>query len=174
MPPMPMPPMPPMPWSWWSWPPPASSSFLGISVIERVGREQQRRDARRVLQRRADDLRRVDDARRDHVAVLVLVGVVAVVLALHLADAVDDHRAVDARVLGDVPQRVVEHLADDRRRRASRRLRGRACRAPSPPAAAPRRRRGRRLRPAPPASPRGRLRAAPSAPSSRSRSRRRP
>ena len=62
---------------------------------------------------RANDLRRVDDAGRDQVAVLVLVGVVAFVLALHLADAVDDDGAVDARVLGDVPQRIVEHVGDD-------------------------------------------------------------
>ena len=61
----------------------------------------------RVLQRGADDLRRIDDAGRDQVAVFVLVGVVAFVLALHLADAIDDHVAVDAGVLGDVPQRVV-------------------------------------------------------------------
>ena len=68
-----------------------------MSVIERLGGQQQRGDAGRVLQRGADDLGRIDDAGLDQVAVLVLVGVVAVVLALHLPDAVDDHRAVDAR-----------------------------------------------------------------------------
>ena len=99
----------------------------------------------RVLQRGADDLGRVDDAGRDQVAVLVLVGVVAVVLALHLADAVDDHRAVDAGVLGDVPQRIVEHVADDlgaellvaRRARASRRPSRQRSSATPPPATMP-------------------------------------
>ena len=49
----------------------------------------------------------------DKVAVLVLVGVVAFVFALHLADAIDDHVAIDAGILGDVPQRVVQHVGDD-------------------------------------------------------------
>ena len=51
----------------------------------------------------------------EHVAVLVLVGVVAFGLALQLADAIDDDRAVDAGVVGDRPQRLVEDVLDDLR-----------------------------------------------------------
>ena len=44
---------------------------------QRFGGEQQRGDRRRVLQRRADDLGRVDDAGRDQVFDLVVLRVVA-------------------------------------------------------------------------------------------------
>ena len=59
----------------------------------------------------------------EQVAVLVGVGVVAVVLVLELADAVDDDRAVEAGVLGDRAQRHVEDVADDLRAELLRRLR---------------------------------------------------
>src|SRR5689334_13288120 len=63
----------------------------------RIGCEQKGRDARAVLQRGTNDLSRVDDTGGDQIAVLVLVGVVAFVLALHLTDAIDDDFAIDAR-----------------------------------------------------------------------------
>ena len=56
-------------------PPPgiAGASFFssGISRDERLGGEQQRRDGRGVLQRRAHDLRGVDDAGLDQILVVV-------------------------------------------------------------------------------------------------------
>ena len=61
----------------------------------------QARDARAVLERAAGDLHRVDDAVLAEVGVLVGVGIEAVVLVLLLADIVDDHGAITARVLGD-------------------------------------------------------------------------
>ena len=64
-------------------------------------------DAGRVLQSGANDLGRIDDAGGDQVAVLALVGVVALAFALHLLDAIDDDGAVDAGVLGDVAERAV-------------------------------------------------------------------
>jgi hypothetical protein len=61
--------------------------FFGDFGDERVGGQQQGRDAGRVAQGRADDLGRVDHAGFHQIAVFVLVGVVAFVLALELADA---------------------------------------------------------------------------------------
>ena len=93
-------PIPPMPWSWRAWSPPSSSS-LGISVMS---------DS--VVSSNAATLAAFCKAVRTTLAgsmmpaatrsqYCVLVGVVAVVLTLHLPHAIDDHRAVDARVLGD-------------------------------------------------------------------------
>ena len=63
-----------------------------------------------ILQGHANDLGRIDDPRGDQVAVGVLIRVVAVVFALHLPDAIDDHRPVVAGVFGDETQWIVEHL----------------------------------------------------------------
>src|SRR5919106_2356851 len=63
---------------------------------ERVRRKEEARHARRILQRAADDLRRVDDAELEHVAVLELLGVEAEVRILRLLHPLDDDRAVDA------------------------------------------------------------------------------
>src|SRR2546428_545292 len=82
---------------------------------ERLGRQQQRRDRRRVLQRHALDLRRVDDAGLHHVDVLHALRVVAAVwhrLALHL---LDDHAALGAGVLDDLADRLLERPLDDHR-----------------------------------------------------------
>src|SRR5688572_17800054 len=87
--------------------------FLGNLGNERFGRQQERRDARGVLQRGANDLGGIDDASGHQIAVLVLVGVVAVILTLHLPHAVDDDVAIDAGVFRDVAERVVEHVGDD-------------------------------------------------------------
>src|SRR6202790_3973106 len=79
---------------------------------QRLGGEQQRRDRRRVLHRGAGDLGRVDDPGLDHVDVLALGGVEALALGegLHL---VDDHGAFHARVLRDLPERLLERAAKD-------------------------------------------------------------
>ena len=87
---------------------------LGDLGDQRIGREQQGRHARRVLQGGPHHLRRVDDAGAHEVAVLTLVGVVAVVLALHLPDTVDHHRAVGAGILGDRGEGIPEGISHDR------------------------------------------------------------
>src|SRR5262245_54902960 len=74
--------------------------LLGLVRHQALGREQHARDRDGVLERRAHDLRRVDDAELDHVAVALLGGVVAV-RALVLLDVADDHRAVEAGVRRD-------------------------------------------------------------------------
>src|SRR4051812_5894015 len=75
-------------------------------------REQQARDRRRVLQREARDLRRVEDALFQHVAVLAGAGVVAV-RALARLDGVQDDRGVFARVLDDLTQRLFDRARQD-------------------------------------------------------------
>src|SRR5690606_22249686 len=78
-----------------------------------LGGEGQLGNAGRILEGGANDFRGINDAGGNEVAVFVFVCVVAFALALHLADAVDDDVSVDARVFGDVPQRVVKHVGDD-------------------------------------------------------------
>ena len=63
--------------------------------------------------RRANDLGRVDDAGVEHVAVFVVQGIVSVRLVLVLLDVFDDDGAVKAGILGDGPQRHLQHLGDD-------------------------------------------------------------
>src|SRR3569832_2177688 len=75
-------------------------------------REQQARDRRRVLQRETRDLRRVEDALFQHVAVLARAGVVAV-RALARLDGVQDDRGVFARVLDDLTQRLFDRARQD-------------------------------------------------------------
>src|SRR5579884_3761570 len=68
-----------------------------------------------VLYRGARHLRGIDDAPRDHAAVLLAQGIEAPVgVLLHLApDHLDHDRAVNPRVLRDLPQRVLERMRDD-------------------------------------------------------------
>ena len=87
--------------------------FLGNLADEGFRGEQQRGDAGRVLQSGGDHLGWVNDAGLQHVAVGVLVRVVAFGLSLELADAVDDDRAIHAGVVGNRPQRLVEDVLDD-------------------------------------------------------------
>src|SRR6201999_3738298 len=68
----------------------------------------------RVLQRGARDHGRVDDAGRDEVDDLAGGRVQAEAL-LGLADVGDDERALEARVLGDLTQRLLERAQDDAR-----------------------------------------------------------
>src|SRR5215203_1277315 len=74
--------------------------------------EHQAGDGSGVLQRRADDLRRVDDARLDEVFELPRRGVVAD-RALRLLDLADDDRAVHPRVLRDAAQRLLHRALDE-------------------------------------------------------------
>src|SRR3954467_3780171 len=86
--------------------------LLRLLRDQRLGGEHEARNRRRVLDRRAHDLRRVDHAALDEVLVLELRGVEAerarAVLDLRAHD-----RAVDAGVTGDLTQRLLERAADD-------------------------------------------------------------
>src|SRR5262249_31998116 len=86
--------------------------LLGLLRDQRLRREHEARDRRRVLQRGAHDLGRVDDARRDEILVLELRRVEPEG-ALALLDLRDDDRAVEARVARDLAQRLLERAADD-------------------------------------------------------------
>ena len=108
-------------------PPPPPPSFSGHLGHDGLGGEDVLGDRRRVLQRRAGDHGRVDDARGDEVDVLAGRGVEAVA-GRALADLVDHDRALEAGVLGDLAERLLERAQDDagaglarrRRRSASR------------------------------------------------------
>src|SRR5438132_2941131 len=78
-----------------------------------LGGEEQSRDGRGVLQRRAGDLGRVDDAGRDQILVLIGLGVVAVVQLGRLLDLSHDDCAFGTRVLNDDPDRLLERAADN-------------------------------------------------------------
>src|SRR5579863_5993249 len=81
---------------------------------DRLGREDVLGDRRSVLQRRAGDHGRVDDALGDEVHDLTAGSVEAVVL-LRLADVVDDDRALEAGVLRDLTERLLQRAEDDLR-----------------------------------------------------------
>src|SRR3989449_3825421 len=78
-----------------------------------LGGEEQSRNGRGVLQRRAGDLGRVDDAGRDQILELVGLGVVAVVQLGRLLHLPHDDRVLGTRVLHDDPDRFLERAADD-------------------------------------------------------------
>src|SRR5438094_9440819 len=78
-----------------------------------LGGEEQSRDGGGVLQRRAGDLGRVDDAGRDQILVPVGLGVVAVVQLGRLLHLPHDDRALRTRILNDDPDRLLERSADD-------------------------------------------------------------
>src|SRR5579863_228305 len=79
----------------------------------RLGGDQETRDGSRVLQGRAHDLRRIDDAGVDHVDIGLSLGVKAEGLRLVLQDLADHDRAFDAGVLGDLPNGRFERLEHD-------------------------------------------------------------
>src|SRR5579862_2617884 len=87
--------------------------LLGNLGDDRVRGQQQGADARGVLKRAADDLRRIDDAELQHVAVLDGIRIEAEVDVLGLADLVDDDRAVDAGVRGDLADGGLDRAPDD-------------------------------------------------------------
>src|SRR5258708_7461571 len=79
-----------------------------------LGREEQARDGRGVLQRGPGDLGRVDDAGRDQVLELPRLGVEAEVLVLRLLDLAHDDGALGARVLYDHPDGLLDRATHDR------------------------------------------------------------
>src|SRR2546428_630328 len=78
-----------------------------------LGGEEQSRNGRGVLQRRAGDLGRVDNAGRDQILELVGLGVVAIVQLGRLLHLSHDDRVLGTRVLHDDPDRFLERAADD-------------------------------------------------------------
>ena len=89
-----------------------SPLLLGDLADDRLGRQQQRRDGRRVLQGGAHDLGGVDHAGLDQVLVRLGEGVEAL-LRLHLADLAHHHGAFVAGVGRDLAQRLLERAPDD-------------------------------------------------------------
>ena len=87
--------------------------LLGRLGDDGFGGEEQAGDRRGVLEGRAGDLGRVNDAGGEHVAPGAVFGVVAERGILRLLDLVDDHRAVDAGVFGDVTGGLFDAAADD-------------------------------------------------------------
>src|SRR5277367_6141660 len=77
------------------------------------GRDQEAGDGGGVLQRRAHHLRRIDDALVEHVDVFLGLRVEAESLRLVLEDLVDDDRAFDTGILGDLAQRRFDGLEHD-------------------------------------------------------------
>src|SRR6185437_13672901 len=90
------------------------SSLLGLLRDDRLGGEEQRRDGRRVLQRRAGDLGGVDDPGLEHVDVVARSGVQALASrqGLHL---LDHDAALKAGVDRDLLQRLLDSTAHDQR-----------------------------------------------------------
>src|SRR5881409_2128847 len=80
-----------------------------------LGRQQERGNGRRVLQRHALDLRRVDDARLQHVHKLHGLGVEAPGGHRLGLDLLDHDAALEARVLDDLADRLLERPLDDLR-----------------------------------------------------------
>ena len=79
---------------------------------DRIGRQQQSGYAGCVLECCANDLGRVDDTELDHVAVLVVLCIVAVAGLLGLENSVGHNRTVLAGVLGDGAEGCGEHIED--------------------------------------------------------------
>src|SRR5262245_36626583 len=92
----------------------ASSRLLILRLLrnERLGGQHQARNRRRVLQSRANDLHRVDDALSDQVTVLARCGVEAEGAGafLHL---LDDDGAFFASVGDDLAEGFLDGAADD-------------------------------------------------------------
>ena len=87
--------------------------LLRLLGDHRLGGDEEAGDRRRVLQREAHDLGRVDDAGLHHVDILAVLGVEAVVGVVLVEQLADDDRAVDAGVLGDLADRRLQRAADD-------------------------------------------------------------
>ena len=75
--------------------------------------EQQAGDRRRILQRKTRDLRRVEDAEVEHVAILARGGVVTVRALAGLDHLIEDHGGVFTGVLHDLAQRLFDRAGED-------------------------------------------------------------
>src|SRR5437764_14221609 len=95
----------------------AGSGLFGWLSDDRLGHEDVLCDRGGVLQRRARDHRGVDDARLDQVFDLVRVDVQALALG-GSTYLVDDDRALEPCVVGELAERLLERADDDLRARA--------------------------------------------------------
>ena len=86
--------------------------LLGEIRDHAVGREQEARDGRRVLEGAARDLRRIDDTGLQEVAVLAGADVVAV-RAGRLLDVGDDERGLESGVVDELAERRLDRTGDD-------------------------------------------------------------
>src|SRR5260370_191500 len=91
----------------------AGAALLGHFGDHGFGGDQQSRDRGRVLDRRTNDLGRVDDALLDEIAIFAGLRVEAVGIRLVLEDLADDDGAVFARVDRDLASRPGQRLAYD-------------------------------------------------------------
>ena len=103
-----MPPMPPSPPPM----PPPAGAFSGLSAMTTSVVRNRAGDRRCVLQRRAGDLGRVDDAGLDHVLVLTG-GRVEAVTDLEVAHLLDHDAALEAGVDGDLLERCLQRDLHD-------------------------------------------------------------
>src|SRR4029450_195699 len=87
--------------------------FVGHFDHHRLRRDQQPGHRHRALQRRADDLGRIDHAGLDHVDVLALLGVEAEIGVLLVEHPPGNHGAVEAGILGDLADRRLQGAAHD-------------------------------------------------------------
>ena len=87
--------------------------LLGSVGYRRLSGDEKAGDGRRVLQCDAHDLGRIDDALLDHVAVLVVLRIVAERLPARFQHLADDDRAFHAGVVGDLADRSLQRLPDD-------------------------------------------------------------
>src|SRR3546814_120360 len=87
--------------------------LLGRVGDHGLGRDQQARDRRGILQRRAHDLGRVDDAGLEHVHVLAVLRIEADGGVLGVVDLADDDGALVTGVLGDLADRRLQRAGDD-------------------------------------------------------------
>src|SRR5439155_2075752 len=95
---------------WWHW----RSFFLFRNLRDQCfGGEQQARDGRGILQRRARDLGWVDDPGLHQIGVFISGNVVAFV-AFALLHFLDDERAFAARVVGELTRRLFNRAAHNR------------------------------------------------------------
>ena len=90
---------------------------LGVRLVgdQRFGRQDAGGNGRGVFQSGTRDLGRVNNAGRDHVAVRLGVGVVAIANLAAGTDLVVDDGAVNAGVLGDLADRSLQRSCDDLR-----------------------------------------------------------
>jgi hypothetical protein len=92
-------------------PPPGASvgaSFFGCSVI--VASDDQTRDRSGVLEGRADDLGRIDNAERNETTKFAGMRVVAVAIFLGFEQLADHHGAVPFGILNDMARRRLDRL----------------------------------------------------------------
>src|ERR1019366_6648136 len=86
------------------------SFLLWMFGDRRLGGDDQTRDRRGVLEGRADDLCRIDNAERDEIPIFAGLRIIAVVIFLGFEQLADDYGAVRAGVVNDLARRRLNRL----------------------------------------------------------------